>query len=400
MAHNDPPGLPAELAAIISQFYAKEKSRQDSVATKSIAQLWDAWYLTVRSESRVKSIKAHRFFLGVKAKLPGGEEFTLGALPFGECGKEHVAAWLEGLASARGPLGKTPSPGYRHNVRISLTSCFEHHIAAGTMTRNPLTGIPFEKDHDRYREGYFTPEVFDQFLKDCHPLLADVLRTSARCGGLRMTEVRCLRKDQVDHERRLFIVVNKGGKKKQVIITDDIYDMVVARSKLAPGEFVFANPRDPRGGPVPQTTLGDMMRAHRKRTGITLLGEKPVIHHARHTFAVTMLGVGEMSDQWTSQQLGHRDTRQLSRYGKMRGAATEIARDKMNRSPIGRPVVAPGAPPAAPSYPCEVCGKPCPGAREAVACMDAHEAAGASPGAPARQVIPMASFDKQGRKSR
>jgi integrase len=186
------------------------------------------------------------------------------------------------------------------------------------------------------RQGYFTPAALQEFLKHCRPLLAAMFRVSARCGGLRRDAVRLLAKHQVDYGAGELVFMNKGGKERRVLMTADAMDEIAAWSKLSPGRLVFPSPKDPTGNrPIPQTTFSNWVRDAQKASGITLMGEKAVFHHARHGWTMAM---EKAPIQWVSDQLGHGDTKQVeSRYGRLRGEAKETMRAYMNESELGAP---------------------------------------------------------------
>lgn len=379
----------------MAKAFAEFQAKQAASSAKTVGELYEAWMMTLQTEARLRAARAHRMYIQKVVVHMNDERFKLADLPWAECTHERMLAWVAALRTAKTSREESLSIPYRNNVRLSLGTCFNYHLKIGSITRSPLTGIPLEKGRNRMREGYFDPESFEKFAPHCHPLLEDILRTILRCGGLRVNELRSLRKDQIDHGSREFVVPNKGGGTKRVIITDDIYEMLLVRAKASRGEFLFPNPADPKGRPIGYSTLSQWMRKAREKAGIKLVGEWPVIHMARHGYAVNALEEGALPTD-VAEQLGHKDTSQLlNRYGRTRGKARERIRAIMNRSRLGSTEPAP-----AKVYECETCGKACPGMREAVACMDSHVAAGESEAAPARAVIPMAKFDKQGRTSR
>lgn len=285
----------------------------------TLAELYDAWAMTLGA-SRAKTARAHRPYI-VDA---------LGALAHRKLTPSALLAWQEGLP-------RELSPGYRQNIRTTLCSCLTYHVKVRAIPSNPLAGLPRDKAVDNNRQGYFTPEAFRAFVAHARPILCDMALTAARCGGLRASEVCGLRRDQIDHDAREFVVLQKGGRKKRVLIADDVYAMVCRRLKEHGGWFVFPSVTDPSTH-VPYSTLAYWMDEAATASGVRLLGEKPVFHHLRHGYARAMLDAGMMAHDVASQ-MGHKNPREVEmRYGALRGPAKEVARLKVNGSQISMEV--------------------------------------------------------------
>lgn len=356
------------IRAAFERAMAEAEAKEAEAAGKTVRELWDAWYPTVAATGRGPNIKAHRKHIDRMECRSAGEKFVLGDLAWVRCDPTTLNAWMEALRSYVSRFGKPLEPSTRDQVRLSLQACFTYHVKTRTIGHNPLSGIPREPNRVRRREGFFTPQQLEQFLAHCRPVVAAILRTSVRCGGLRNSEVRLLRKSQIDHESREFVVVNKGRngikKTKRVLITDDIYDLIRAWSTTSPGEFVFAHPMSRHGGPIPKTTFNNWMTDAATSSGVVLFNdEKPVMHHARHTWTMSMLDKG-VPDRRIADQLGHASTAMLAHYGALRGKeAKEELRKAMNALP-GRA--------AAHRYPCPVCHAEYAGPRAAADCEDSH----------------------------
>ncbi len=385
-----PPELDPTLAAIFARAMADYQAKQKAQEALTVRELYDGWQNALLGV-RAKSARSHRSYLDIAVRdSMSGETFCLGDLKWTDCTHNRLVDWIKRLATQKSTRKESVLlPGYRQQVRNSVGAAFNYHLRLGHITRNPLAGVPGEKDADNGRDGYFDPDSLEKFLPFCHPLLSVLLRIMARCGGLRISEAISLRKDQIDHSTREFLVKNKGGGMKRVIVPDDAYDLVCRQVAVAPGEYVFPHPSDPKGNAVKYTTVAKWMEKARDKAGMRLLGELPVLHHARHGFSMAMLDKGAPLN-WVAEQLGHSDIKMLSkRYGKLRGQARETMRGYMNASPL----VGEKSPHVA-SYPCPICKASYPGPREAAACLDKHEAAGAVAKKPASPVIPIASFER------
>lgn len=357
------------LRAAFDKAYAEIEAKEQAAAGRTVRELWDKWMPTVISTSRGPNIRTHRKYVDSMAVTHEDESFVLGDLPWTECTPERMNAWRAALAARVSVRGGPLSPGTRDQARLSLQACFAYHVDTGTIGRNPLKGIPREEGRLKRKEGYFTAETLPRFLSHCRPVLAAILRHSARCGGMRRDEVRLLRKSQIDHETREAVVRNKGGRTKRVLLTDDIYEQVRAWSLTSPGEFVYANPASPIGAPVPKSTLWTWMDDACKASGLRFAGDvKPTIHDTRRTWTISMMMKSDVREQWISDQLGHTSTAMLKTYAPLIGAGPrENMRAKMNEPMPG------STPPPPTLYPCLTCDRGWPGPREAVMCMAAHE---------------------------
>jgi integrase len=365
------------LRAAFDRAVAELEANEARAAGKTVRELWDAWFPSVSDTARGPNIRTHRKYIDRMSCELAGETFVLGDLAWSQCDPPRMNAWRAALGRWLSKFQKPLSAGTRDQVRLSLQACFTYHVKTRTIGSNPLTGIPREPGRVVRRQGFFTPEELDRFLAHCRPVIGAMLRTSIRCGGLRNTEVRLLRKSEIDHETREFVVMNKGRngirKTKRVLITDDIYDLVLAWSSTSPGEFVFANPLRSDGRPVPRATFWGWFNDACKASGVVLFGgEKPTLHHARHTWTQDMLDKG-MPDRRIADQLGHASTAMLAGYGATRGkAAKEEVRRLMNL-PVSRGARSQPPPPIAPCFPCPECKREWPDLRALVDCFNSHE---------------------------
>lgn len=294
-----------------------------AVAVVIIAEMYDAWALTL-SGSRWKTAREHRrYIVG-----------PLGHLPFGKLTTAALHVWRESLATMPGARAETLSPGYRQNIRTTLSACLSHHVRMGAIPMNPLAGLPRDKAVDNNRQGYFTPDALASFLPHAEavqPMLRDICVVAATCGGLRATEALGLRRDQIDHHARKLVVLQKGGRIKRPIAPDRSYELVCSRLKANNSWHVFPSLTDP-SRPVPYITLNSWWERAVASWGQTLLGEKPVFHMLRHGFVVEMLRKG-MPTHWIASQTGHKNAKEIEqRYGVLRGQAEEQARALINAS--------------------------------------------------------------------
>lgn len=327
-----------EFAEFARRAFSEWKRREAEKSDRTIRELWAAWIPTLEGKG-TRVAHATSSYRRYVAKMPvrlGEREFVVADLRWSEFDRDHVNAWLAALRQVKSSRNEPLSAGSRDQVRLHLQACFAYHVKETRLMRwNPLANVPREEREPKMRLAYFTPEALATFMQHARPLLQQYMRFVARTG-LRRDEARLLRKDQIDHEHRELVIPRKGGKTHRVLVPDDAYQELRALILAAPGEYVFPNPRDPRGGPIPTDTLGGWFRRARKAAGITMLGEKLVIHSLRHGYAMGMMEVPGAPIHHVAQQLGHKSTQQLEeRYSRLRGPAKEHYRKLAEQNPLG-----------------------------------------------------------------
>lgn len=320
-----PEDLDPELVAFLSRAMADYRGHKRDQRT--LSKMWDDWFPSIVHRAGAVNKRSYRRFLLTPFAFDG-LSLRLGDLTPAECTAPVLESWKASLALYRGDRGAL-APGTRDQIRLAVQGMLTYYVNIAVLNRNPFKGIPRETGRLQQRQGYFTEKELEHYLSHCPPLLGAILRTSSRCGGLRTNEVRTLRKDAINWETKEATLKQKGGTFKSVILTDDVIDLLKHWCALAPGDYVFFNPRDPRGRAISRAGLYKMNARARKAYGARLLGEDPVPYHARHTFAVLSLEKGA-PETWVAQQMGHKNTSQIGRYGKLRGRAKDTMRELAN----------------------------------------------------------------------
>lgn len=306
------------------------EAQQESAPAVTNAELWDRWYPSVENTARGPNIRTHRrYAMDLKFDF-GGSETCIGERRPDDCPPELFEAWRAKLRTLKSHRGTQLSPAYRDQIRLSLQGMWTYHVNTGAIGRNPLKGVPREDGWEgKKRQGYPTADQLARFLPHCRPILAAMLQLSFRSGGMRRDEMRLLQKSEVDWERREVVLAadrNKGRRPRRIVLTDDSLNILQHYAAVSPSEYVFANPSDSRGGPIPKSTLWGWLEEARKSAGAAarLAGEPFVIHSARHGFVMRLMG--RAPESWIAEQVGHRDTTMIAdRYGVMR---TDDDRDR------------------------------------------------------------------------
>lgn len=319
---------------LISEFLDELEKRESAAQSRSIGSLFDEW-MPHAPPSRARINDWVRKLLH-RPMVLGEAETTPWDMPCGQFTREAAQAWVDALATVVGRFTQRPLvPGTRDQLRLALQSMFTWHVERGAIASNPFREVPLAEKVPRMRVGYFSDlDQMNAFLAHLPPILADMFRVSALSGGLRKNEIRLLRKDAVDHSAREIIVTRKMGKTWRVLLDDVSYEIIQKWSAVSPGEYVFANPRSPTGGPINDSTLQRWFARGRNAWGSTVLGERPVYHLSRHSYTMAQLQAGQFVGH-IAEQMGLRSIKQIvDRYGAMRGPAREAYRQRMSQSQL------------------------------------------------------------------
>lgn len=339
-----------DLVARITQEVASQVTAKLTSATRApamlVREIWSAWAPMVTKRKDQLVVEAHSWYVHeMRFQGPDGET-TLGDLRWDDCKSPVVDAWRSALEVSKDRRFKDQDKApvicgaTRNRVLNTVQSMFTWALERNPplVRSNPLSGSSREDESEGEREGWFTEDQFRQFVAHARPLLKRMATVSYRCGGMRNTEVRTLRKRDIDWENGFILIRSsrhKNKRMKQIPTTPDVMEILRAQAALAPGEFLFFNPRDPAGGPVPPGTFAEWVRKARKSSGVDLLGEAPVFHHLRHSFGMHMLMKGA-NPLHVMDVLGVTSPRVARRYMKLAGEAFEVMRDKMTERWTGR----------------------------------------------------------------
>lgn len=371
------PDVPEFIQAIIAQAVSDavakavaEVQRQappKPADPRTMPQLWRDFLPTVTNENTRANYESAR----KKGDVPfphGGKWLRLNELTHAELSKKLLRDWLDHLKTVKNRHGKPFQKTSLDHTRKSWQAMLSYYVRRDELPSDPFRGMRMlAKRGEGRRVGALTEAQEAELLSRARPMCAAILRVAGSSGGLRNTEARTLRKVQADLAAKTAWVVRKGGKVTTFTLADEAVEIIRAWSQVSRSEYVFANPRDPEGGPVSRQTLEAWVRD--ARGGMKLQGgEDPVPHHWRHTFANRMLAKGAPT-RHVAEQMGHADDSQMQIYGKMRGDAEEAFRELQNMT------VAEAKRARRAEYLCPTCSKPYPDIRQAAACYDKHQRA-------------------------
>jgi integrase len=144
----------------------------------------------------------------------------------------HVAQYLEGRKDAGAPIA-----GNRE--RAALSSACNFAMRRGWMDRNPCHGVKRNKERPstRYVENTELVPVLDRAPTPLYDLLA-----AAYLTGLRQTDLRAMRKDQVT-AAGILVTESKTGKERLIEWTSTLHKIVSAAMARSPNDHVFTTRR-------------------------------------------------------------------------------------------------------------------------------------------------------------
>lgn len=301
---------------------APSAAPEPGLVERTNRELWTEWEPSTASSGRGPNIRCHRSYIVDLPIMVNGRSITLGDLTPSQTTRPILEAWRTKLQVIPGKKVERLGVASRHQIRMSLQAMWTYHVKLGAIPKNPLSGVPNEDGFEgKYREGYPTPRQVEEILPHCPPLLAAMLLVVFRSGGLRHTEVRLLKKSELDWENGEIVFYaqrNKSGDPRRVILTPDSIEVLRHYCAISPGEYVFAMPNRASGKPPSNSTTSKWLRDARKTWGKTLAGEEMVVHHFRHGFVMRLMG--RVADAHIADQVGHKSTQQIEkRYGRLRG---------------------------------------------------------------------------------
>lgn len=309
------------------RFRAMRRGPLQAKPERLVADLWQEWFdQLVPSSAFAMAARSHRRFLDLPFTFQG-EQVTVAAQTPSSCTPALLQAWRKKLGTLTAQGKGTPySPATLDQIRMCLQTAFSYHVKVGALARNPYQGIERERGRDRRRQGYYTPDEVSR-LAAAMPSIHGFLFRHLFLSCCRRDSLRLLKKHQIAWETAEVVVLLKGGRKERVPIPLVMLEELRHLVALAPGEYVYPNPRDPQGGPIPKSSLQKRVKEAGKTTGIQT-PEGHMLHLARHGGAIDMLDHGaDITD--VKAQLCHRNIATTARYlemrERMRGRLREIA---------------------------------------------------------------------------
>lgn len=289
-------------------------------------ELWDEYIPSLRPGSGLaKNRPGMRRFLLIPFSL-AGEQVTMGGLRPSQVDEKAFKAWVAAIYATPTNRRAPPTPGRVENIRIAVQACYAFH-SKELGGQNPLQGFDKQPGWDKRRKGYYTPEELERFAQAMPPMGGDIMRVLFWTLQ-RLDTIRCLRKDQVDWKTRDLTLLVKGTREERVPCEDGAFEIIQRWAAVSRSEYVFPNPRDPLGRPLPYPTFRKQQIRAEKTTGMRLQGEAPRSHAARHGGARHLLPTTPLP--LISKQLTHRDLKTTGIYLGVSNQLHEVLRGCLN----------------------------------------------------------------------
>lgn len=162
--------------------------------------------------------------------------------------------------------GAPPAPGTIDREVALLKRCINYAVECGTLVRNPISSVPLLNEPN-VREMTLRPNQFERVLEAAPPAFAPVIEFDYETG-LRKTEVRFLRWEQIDFVEgciRLSAKETKTNQARVVYLTARAKELLNQQPRRLDSPYVFVNPDTGR----PWSELNKMLRRSCERAGLT-----------------------------------------------------------------------------------------------------------------------------------
>ena len=291
-----------------------QRTAKDTKPERPLMAIYDEWLSLLDPLSNTtKSRRSFRSWLDTRFTL-GSAEYTLGSLTPSQASLQILTAWQNMMsASVSVHTGRLLTPGTVDQIRMAVQAMFQYAVQTGEIRENPLRlKVPRLKERDRKREGYLTAEQVELVARQLPFMDAAIFRhmfaTAARIGAIRL-----LRKSEI-HERERQLIVRSKGRKVVIFVPSKTLEEMLRLCALSPSEYVYPNPMDPTGQPIPVSTLVRRRERAFQTAGIVdLNGERPCAHHGRHGKAMeTLEKTGDIT--LVQKMLGHARITETLRY--------------------------------------------------------------------------------------
>jgi len=173
-------------------------------------------------------------------------------------------------------------------------------------------------------------EVVLRFLGSIRNIKHRALLTTCYAAGLRVSEVRMLRIEDIDSRRKtIHVRLGKGRKDRMVVLSDVLLELLRAYWRIVrPTDWLF--PSNANGGPLTSRSVCRVCAQTCKRDGI-----KPKItpHTLRHSFA-THLMEGGANVRAIQFLMGHTSLRTTADYMRISTDAVLAVKSPLDRAKI------------------------------------------------------------------
>jgi len=234
---------------------------------------------------------------------------VIGEKPLKDIAPIHLERIKKNMAEA----GRTPrSITYALAViRQVFNFARDNDLFAG---QNPVTKVK-KPSADNRRVRFLSHEEANRLLEALarkSPQVRDMAMLSLHCG-LRAGEIFSLTWNDVDLARGVLTLRDtKSGKTRSAIMTEAVKDMLAAKTRRGPQDWVFPSETGAKIGQISKSFI-KTVNAQGLNDGVEDSRQKVVFHTLRHTFASWLVEQGV--DLFTVKELmGHETLAMTTRY--------------------------------------------------------------------------------------
>jgi integrase len=176
-----------------------------------------------------------------------------------------------------------------------------------------------------FRPHYMTWSEQQKIELHAPVYLRNVIRIVTETGLRVYKELACMRKDQVDLANK-FIFVDDSKTPTgvaEVPLTDIAVEAFRSQIAVAPGQWLFPNPKSPTGY---QQSFKKTWETSLRRAGVRYFR----LYDLRSTHA-TPLSAGGVADEWVTQMLRQTDAKVFKKYSQMKLQMKREALARLNR---------------------------------------------------------------------
>ncbi len=298
----------------IDAFEGRYFDRQLEAKT-TVADCWKAWEPITRrdNDSWQSDIDRARHLVEI-----------LGPRRAAKLTRKDIEEYRQKRFSETTRRGAPPAPGTIDREIALLKRCINYAVECGTLVRNPIASVSLLNEPN-VREMTLRPTQLDRVLEAAPSAFAPVIEFDYETG-LRKTEVRFLRWEQVDLVEgcvRLSAKETKTNQARVVYLTSRAKEILNEQPRLLHQPYVFVNPDTGR----PWSELNKMLRRACERAGLKGIW----FHDLRRSFVTNARRRG-VPESVVMKLSGHRTRSVFDRYNIIDEEDLKAAVEQLDRA--------------------------------------------------------------------
>ena len=204
--------------------------------------------------------------------------------------------------------------------------------------------VPYVMNEREIREFFIVADEYvPKVNADCFNILAEEYKVLFRfiyCCGLRISEARKLKLEDIDFERKTALILrSKGDKDRLIYIADDVCKMCLDMLDLLHDKYHFYSeylfPSSDPNTPLQVASINKKFREFWKKTSGASDYKYPTVHSLRYSFVVTRMNLWMEKEEnltammpYLSKYLGHESVENTYYYYHQIESAFKIVRQK------------------------------------------------------------------------